>query len=613
MKREPVTIPYFPPRDEARARVTLRLQDFAQADRDTVYPAPRGGDWVLLGLLVVILLGNGLYVWAQRGWDDAIGHALFFGLALFCLYWSAAVYALKLSLSVRVGPHSISLVRGPWRMELPWSEVERLAERTDATRGQSYRWVVLTTYAGRRVQVREDLVVDYAAFRIEVYERHRLWQERGGTWGTNGGGPYITTDRVQGEARWWLLSSGAFLLPAVYILALLPGMPLVALGLLALALLCGAMVVRAFARRQRYVISPKRIEVRRLGRPSVTLGWSEIARVDRTRRAAGLLVGVGIVVGRVGLWLAAHSDARLLGFTWSPRTPEYLTLRGGGRRIHIRLHRLDRPDELLAWVEFYERLGRHAGQRSTRSSSPATSRPLPETIPASLAEDYGPSDPWSGGRGGDPAAGPETPATLEPATPGPATSMASANAMGAGTAASGASAGRDARPRVASRPLRQRIPGYAPVPAPPPDAGTPPGTPAESSDDAWLRETRHQPGRTAAAPGAPGASIAPVTGALPPLAGAASPIPATGAAPPTTPIPAMPTPDTEAATGVAPVAQQPVPGTYPGEWDIPDEAPELGENESTDAVDGLAESFAPWRDDHVSPPTLPRFGPPRTD
>ncbi len=398
-----MNIPHYPPRDEARARVTLRLQDFAQADRDHVYPAPAIGDWMLLGLLVVILLGNGLYVWHQRGWDDAIGRAVFFGLALFCLYWSAAVYTFKLSLSVRVGPHGLCLVRGPWRMELRWSEIERLAERTEATSGSRYRWVIATAYDGRRLQVREDMLANYAEFRVEVYERHRLWQEHGGTWGTNGGGPYVASDRITSELRWWIIAGCAFLLPAVYFFVLLPEVPFAGPVLLALAWLCLALLVRAVLHRQRYTVAPKFIACRRPLRPAMRLGWREIVRVERTRRATGFVVGAGIGLGRLALAVAARTDSRTSSFPWSPRMPEYLVLRGGGRRIRIRLHRLDRPDEMLAWVEFYERMGHQGSERRTRASTPLASRPVPELVPADLSGTFGPADPWASGQSGAPA------------------------------------------------------------------------------------------------------------------------------------------------------------------------------------------------------------------
>ncbi|MGZ3715264.1 MAG: hypothetical protein ACXVA4_07595, partial [Ktedonobacterales bacterium] len=116
-------------------RATVRLQDVSDVsevplrDRESAYHAPRTGDWFLLGLLVVVLLGNGLFVWHQVGSNQHLGRAVFFGLVLLCILWAAVVYTFTLSVGVRVGPHGVSIVRGPWRTELPWREVARLVER----------------------------------------------------------------------------------------------------------------------------------------------------------------------------------------------------------------------------------------------------------------------------------------------------------------------------------------------------------------------------------------------------------------------------------------------------------------------------------------------------
>ncbi|HEV8192101.1 MAG TPA: hypothetical protein VGP82_11555, partial [Ktedonobacterales bacterium] len=113
------------------APATVRLQDLALSDRDSVYHAPRGGDWLVLALLIAVLVGNGLYVWHQFGWDSRPGRAIFFGLVLICLFWSALVYTFKLSVNIRVGPHGFNLVRGPWNTQLAWAEISRLVERSE--------------------------------------------------------------------------------------------------------------------------------------------------------------------------------------------------------------------------------------------------------------------------------------------------------------------------------------------------------------------------------------------------------------------------------------------------------------------------------------------------
>ncbi|HKB46291.1 MAG TPA: hypothetical protein VKC57_01245, partial [Ktedonobacterales bacterium] len=133
-----------PPRGRPSPRATVRLPDMTLGERESTYFTPRMGDWVLLGLLVVVLLGNGLVMWHQLGpANDHTGRAIFFGLALLCALWCALVYTFKLSVCVRIGPHGVGVVRGPWRTELAWSQVSRLVERVQVESGQRLRWVVV--------------------------------------------------------------------------------------------------------------------------------------------------------------------------------------------------------------------------------------------------------------------------------------------------------------------------------------------------------------------------------------------------------------------------------------------------------------------------------------
>lgn len=390
------------------ARATVRLRGPALGDRDTAYFAPRMGDWLLLGILVAIFLGNGVWVWHSMGTASHAGRAIFFGLLLLCVLWAALVYTFKLSVCVRVGPHGISVVRGPWRTELAWRDVARLTERSQLREGQRFRWLVALARDGRRMQIRDDMVLDYQRFRVEVYERYRLWNDHGGTWGTTGGGPYSAREMLPGQTTWWAVGAVALGLPGIYFWALLPETNPLGWALLAAGVVCGAMSARGALRRQSYTVDGKTITVRR---PFVTLrlAWSEVARVERTRTAFGGVIRVGIAVGQVALKVAARTDGRVESFDWTPRIPEYLVLRGAGHLARIRLHRLERPDEMLAWVEFYDNVAQHAAEsapRRTGAPAPAAlaalAAPLPEAEqPADLSAAAGPVDPWGAGRGGE--------------------------------------------------------------------------------------------------------------------------------------------------------------------------------------------------------------------
>ncbi len=389
--------------DEANDPHTLVPPDVAVLpDRERVFATPRSGDWVLLAIMLITLLGCGGYVWYRLGLHDHIGRAAFFGLALVCLYWTAIIYTFKLSLSVHVGPQGISVVRGPWRMELRWGDVSRLMERAQLLDNRRYRWVVAQARDERRIQVREDMVADYARFRLEVYERYRLWRDHGGTWGTTTGGPFTAREAVGDEVRWWLIGASVTALPGAYFWLLLPETNPLGLALVVIAALCGAMAARAFLLRQRYVVDARMITASYLV-GKAQLGWREISRVERSRNPVGGVIRAVAAVCRLAISLASRSEVGLRCFPWSPRVPEYLTLRGAGRHVRVRLHRLARPDELLAWVEFYERVGRRPGGTATRPRQAASTTQLApdERIAAAtisltdLSDASGPRDPWA--------------------------------------------------------------------------------------------------------------------------------------------------------------------------------------------------------------------------
>jgi hypothetical protein len=387
-----------------RSRRTVRLEDLALQERDSVFRAPSGGDWMLLGLVAAGLLGTGLYDWLRLGIDDPTGRAVFFGLLLVAIYWGALVYIFKLSMCVLVGPHGLSLVRGPWRTELFWRDTARLVERTESDNGQRYRWVVAMARDGRELRVREDMVVNYMRFRAEVYERYLLWRDHGGTWGASGSGPFTATDIVGNAVAWWLFAAGMALLPGIYVWFLLPDAGYTGLALVGITALCCLEALLTFLGRQTYTVGPKEITRKRPIQPTTHLRWRNVSRIDRARHPAGPLIRAGIGIGRLLMAMAARTDSRFKSFAWSPRVPEYLTLRGEGRHVRVRLHRLSRPDEMLAWVEYYERIGRRQASQSrpADASQPgALNRAVPPTAP--IAPDniamgvpgVGPADPWA--------------------------------------------------------------------------------------------------------------------------------------------------------------------------------------------------------------------------
>jgi hypothetical protein len=523
----------------------------------------------LLALVVGVLLINGVILWRQLGpSQEHVRRAVFFGLLLLCAYWAAVVYTFKLSVSARIGPHGLAIVRGPWRTELAWREVSRLVERVQTTRGQRYRWVIAFARDGRRLQIREDMVANYQRFRYEVYERYRLWQDHGGTWATGGSGPFTAREMVAGKLVWWLVLAGLVLLPGIYFTLLLPDETrLLGPALLAGATLCALLAARVALRRYTYTVDARMLTATRFAR-KVRLTWREVARVDRARHPFGGALSAGIAVGRFCVQLAARTDARVQSFAWYPRVPEYLTLRGAGYHIRIGLHRVARPDELLAWIEFYERVGRRAATGApTRQSQPAVDRPVRDMSPQDLSGADGPQDPFAasppvaapGGLRGNEAA---TAAWLTASQPsGRSRPLPKTQEQEPGD---DASATDKAGAAEAS--------GWSPWPEP--TEGT--TDLAGSLDQLWA-ESQVEPAWGTSGPAA--------------MSELARDWERPG--------------DASVATGSDSLDAIFGPDTMP--------EPERADDTPTASVKSLADTFAPWRTDpHWSPPQLPRFGPPPT-
>ncbi|HEX8731858.1 MAG TPA: hypothetical protein VF725_07325 [Ktedonobacterales bacterium] len=421
----------YPRNRERAAPRTMPLEDVTLSEKVSVFHAPRASDLALLGVLVAVLLGNGAWLWVKMGLDSVAGRAVFFGMALLCVYWCAVVYIFKLSLAVCVSPSGLSVVRGPWTVEIRWSELTRLMERMQPLDGRRYRWVVAIARDGRRISVREDAIGDYARFRREAYERYRIWRDHGGTWGATGSGPFMASETVRSEARWWAVIAVMLALPGVYFAILLPATNPLGYALFLLALLCLGALALAFLRRRRYTVDQRGVEARSMLKRS-RLTWGQVTKAERTRTRVGGVILTGVSLGRLAIRLASRGDTGIRSFAWSPRVPEYLTLRGGGRQARIRLHRLSQPDELIAWVEFYDQVrGSGSGQRPRPQSAPtsgplsqpraaAASGPLSQPISASetftpdMSAPSGPLDPWGSGRQGEPAPASQPRATTTP-------------------------------------------------------------------------------------------------------------------------------------------------------------------------------------------------------
>src|SRR5262249_39047669 len=161
-------------------------------------------------------------------------------------------------------------------------------------------WVVAFARDGRSLQIREDMVIEYARFRQDVWEHYRLWRDHGGTWGATGGGPFSARENVSIETTWWLVGATAAVLPGLYFAFILPEVGLVGPLLLAFTAVCLVMGLRTKLRRQAYTVDGRGIAAKRL-LGTARLAWRDVARVDRSRHKFSALMQGGIAVGQLAL------------------------------------------------------------------------------------------------------------------------------------------------------------------------------------------------------------------------------------------------------------------------------------------------------------------------
>lgn len=580
------------------ASVTMPLEELTLTERESVFHIPRAGDVALLGVLVAVLLGNGVWLWRQLGGDSGAGRAIFFGLLLLCVYWCGVVYTFKLSLAVCVSPRSISVVRGPWRVEIRWSDLARLMERVQPLDGRRYRWIIAQARDGRRISIREDAIGDYARFRREAYERYRMWRDHGGTWGATGSGPFAATEVVRDEAQWWCISALLVALPGIYFVTLLPATNPLGYALIAGSLICLGMLGRAFLQRQTYTVDRAAIETRTLLRRS-KLAWLEVSKVERARHPVSGIILTGVAMGRMALRLASRGDAGIRTFAWSPRAPEYLILRGRGRQARIRLHRLMQPDELLAWIEFYEQVRRSTSGPRTRPTSARTTAPISEPLNEALvnatpdlSDPAGPLDPWGAGRQGEPVA----PQSAQPAAPFAARMPTSSRLPDFTPPADGGFTRASFDHRVDQAVDHTEAPTMR--------------TPIPAQDDAWLRESG---AHASAAEEQESTARRPVTGSP----GWQQP-PTVRQTPPPFVLPTYQEPERTVETagaqwsgngwGEQPAAPYARPQTPPPPiFAEQNDEPEVYEEDMPTTE--LEAAPTPWRDERWQPPALPRFGP----
>ncbi len=305
---------------------------------------------------------------------------------LITLLWASLYYSLRVSAHAVVSEAGLMLVHGPWKHLIRWNDVERLSEWAVLNEGFRSQWMALWSSVGMRLQIRQDLVTDYQAFRTDVL-RHLAAPHDPPASVADLSQTYSTSADVGTPLRTWGTLLVIELLGAAVIFVIARDLwPIWSLlGITALTGLLSASM-RQMLRQQVTVDHQGVVSRRAFSR--IALSWDAIYALDRE-----------IGTSRSKVWGLLRRSVVMLVFRVDPRSgvvpaTEHLNgtiLISGGTGQHIRIHEQLFPHP--GWLR--ARLRNEVEALRANATTPPKVKPLAPTGP--LAKDVVlPPDPLEG-------------------------------------------------------------------------------------------------------------------------------------------------------------------------------------------------------------------------
>lgn len=359
-----------PVRPDTRRVTPAPDSDFLWSHQPKVFRPRRLGDWFVLVLFALIPLATGADVWYELGWRSQVGRAIGVAFAFIAVAWAWLFYTLKLAVRVTVSREGLGVLQGPRRRYMLWSDVSRLLERAHVSALPGGRCLIAQAHDGRRLQVAEAAVAEYARFRAAVYAAYRDWRDHAAALDGDVGSPrdpYLAHE-LPGASRWLREAAVALALPALYLGVFTPAARVAGVALAVCSAAALALSMRAWMHQRTYLVDAHGIEVRT--RPgSMRLTWDTITRNERQRRQPRLTARAADFLVHTLRTMAGRPDPWTGGSRWPLSAPDVLLLGGAGRRVQIRLDRLPQPEALAARIE------RHLGATQQRRRAAPITRP----------------------------------------------------------------------------------------------------------------------------------------------------------------------------------------------------------------------------------------------
>jgi hypothetical protein len=388
------------PMRRSRAQHPLAADGDLQWRSARVYRSSHRTDWLILLFFAALLLATSADIAYELGWSTEPGRIALLVGSVAAALWATAYYALKIAVHVRVSASGLAVYQGPWHGEITWREMARLSERARGS-GAGDRLIVAEATDGRRLTIPSASVDRYERFVSDINATFTDWRthaEQPLREGAQLDIPFAATERPHQVA--WLLALGL-------------GMGLIGATLLAIshtwswpgaALVTAGVALAAYTVRRRLatntvLVSDRSISLRsRLA--TSTMAWSAVTGVEQHHSRARDITGQASQLADRALRLALSLDRWTGGTPWPHPAATKLVIRGAGRRLRVRLDRLETPGELQAYVQMHLRRAAEVKAASPpvrRVTQRLATMPRPSAPPDDTGAVVSPTDAGSPG------------------------------------------------------------------------------------------------------------------------------------------------------------------------------------------------------------------------
>jgi hypothetical protein len=347
-----------------------------QATGGRVYRVMDWGGWIVLVLLAAIFVGTGIFIrQAVHAHHPVLSDAILLGSFALTFIWALLYYSLRVSVHAMITSEGLTLVHGPWRHVAFWRDVTRLSEWTSLTEGIRYQWIAVQTANGTRLQVRQDLVPDFAAFRSDLLT-HLAELIVPPDSVTDLSLPLVMTSDVSRLVTLWGMVMTAGIIGGVLLISFLPDLLIIGGVVLAIGVLSFGIALGTMIFRQSVTVSREGIETRR-GPLRRHLAWAAVYALER-EPGSGLRGTLGIL-GRGVLMILFRVDRRSVVVPGAERSLSAINVRGNsGEHVRLREASYHHPE----WLRQRLRLQVAALHAAATPAAPRV-KPLPQTGPLS--------------------------------------------------------------------------------------------------------------------------------------------------------------------------------------------------------------------------------------